>query len=200
MSDGWLCLLVNGSFHHGDRKVATHEIASIFGKDLLGLKFAFNDNMVSTGEYYAFVKCQNYANYTERISKSQAIANVIPSVLNPDYISDAEVEAFLKSMNKEVKPPDFVRGDMVMVKEGYLRGLFGVVQDEVKKGKYCVSFSFYMRRFHENLPVTALKFVANVFKRDMKKRIPTAIREHPIAVKHKIHRKKCRKAERRSRR
>jgi transcription antitermination factor NusG len=98
------------------------------------------------------------------LERSAAVVSVVPSFDAPHEFSEAEIRAFAGSTVKK-KPDDFRKGDMVLVKEGYLRNLYGVVEAQTSPRRCKVAFSFHLRRFSESIPVTWIKKVANIFER-----------------------------------
>lgn len=186
MSDAWICLMVSAAFKQGEKGAVGKEVASIFGDDLLGVRTVSNDTMTgSTGEYYVFVRCSDWDSHVERVEKSSAVVSVVPSYRNPHYFTEKEIEAFGGS-TVEKKPGAFRRGDMVFVKEGYLRNLYGVVEKTIGEKRCRVAFSFHLRKFSENISVTWLKLVANIFER----RTKPSKGAHTLAKRRNLCRKK----------
>lgn len=166
-SKQWLGLMVDGLFHSGDRKIIAREISSVFGKDLIETRYVCSEDMAeSTGEYYLFVRCNNYPEHQERLVTSKAIKAVVPSVDSPYWFNNDEVNEFAGSAAKAREPGELYKGDMVQVTEGYLKNLYGVVGGKVSSDKYRVVFNFHLRRFSEILQVTNLVFITNVLKKD----------------------------------
>lgn len=204
MDNQWICLMVSSTLPHKDNKLITKELSVIFGSDLVDHRVVCDTGMLASGEYYLFVRCANYRDHLDTLNKHTFVTNVVPSRESPHYFSDKEVKEFAVSVGRKVTPTsDFNKGDVVLVRDGYLRGLYGVVQGQ--SGKKCrVFFSFYVRRFTENLRVTLLEFIGNVSKYEF----PVAVDGCHLAgvriVHHrKLHRKTGRKhkaGERRGRR
>lgn len=165
----WVCLMVNGAFRHGDRKAAEKEILSIFGNDFEESRVVCNDEMVaSTGEYYMFVRCRNYGSHSDRLKGSVAVVSAVPSYEEPHWFTEKELEEFAGSTAKKDSPKELKRGDLVLVKEGYLKGLFGLVSGKDGGRRYRVCFRLYVRKFAEVLPGRVLEFVDNVLDRARK--------------------------------
>jgi len=165
---GWLCLMVNGAFRQGDRGAVEKELRSVFGEDAGEMRSVCNDDMrSSTGEYYVFVRCRGYERHVDRLSKSAAVVSVVPSSDKPHWFSDEELREFEGSVAapRREEPREMGRGDMVLVKDGYLKNLYGVVRGKAGPRRYKVCFSLHVRKFSEILNVTVLDFVANVFRR-----------------------------------
>jgi transcription antitermination factor NusG len=159
----WLCVTMKASFQHGDRKAALRELEAVFGGDLEEVRSVCNESMAgSTDEYYVFVRCKEYQSHVEALSRTSAVVGVVPSYDNPHHFSTKEVEEFAGSVERKDKVRAFERGDMVVVKEGHLKGLYGVVCGKASKRQLKVAFSFYLGMFMETLSVTRLEYVANV--------------------------------------
>ena len=189
----WICLMVDGSFRHGDRSAVEKEVSAIFGGDLVAMRAVCNDGMASsTGEYYVFVRCVDYQSHVDMLSRSSVVVSAVPSFDKPHRFSDGEIDAFAGSADRREKPRSFGRGDMVLVKEGYLKNLYGVVVGQAGFGRCKVAFSFHLRAFAENLSVTILDFVANILEMVEKSR-QTGARE--AAVRHQLRGKQSRHAE-----
>ena len=209
MVDKWVCITVNTSFNHGDKAAVATEIKRIFGDDLKEVRLVCDEVMWQSGEYYCFVLCSNYANYISALKENALYLKVIPAFDRPNWLSHDEVDKFTLSVERAGIPTGLSKGDIVFVKEGYLKNLYGLVLGSEKsnrKGKKVrVSFHFYLKRFVSSIPVTSLQFVDNLFKHRkfpithddlLKGRVPKnlvdkGIREvlSKFANKHKIHRK-----------
>ena len=162
--------MVDSSLRHGDRAAVEKEVSAMFGDDLAELRSVCSAEMSSTGEYYVFVRCGDYRLHADKLRASSVVQTAVPSFDSPHMFCDSEVDEFAGSATRKEKPRELDRGDMVLVKEGYLKNLFGVVSGRTGPRRYRVVFSFYLRKFAENLSVTALEFVGNVFKRAGKAR------------------------------
>ena len=189
----WVCLMVDGLSRDRDAASVEREVSSAFGEDALELRSVCTEGMASsTGEYYLFVRCKEYHSHLERLTRSSAVVSAVPSFENPHWFGTAEVEAFEGSACRKERPGRLDRGDMVLVKDGYLKGLYGVVAGRADGRRYKVVFSFYLRRFSENMSVTALGFVGNVLRRVAERR-ETGVRE--AAVRHHLRGQKSGDAE-----
>ena len=193
----WICLMVNGTFHHGDRKAALDQITAALEKDLIEKKVVCNEHMTtSTGEYYVFIRCHNYYSHIENLKRISAIVSVIPSFENPHFFTTKEIQSFAGSVVDSDKPGKLIKGDMVLVKEGYLKNLYGVVGGDFVGKKYKVLFSFHLRKFSENITVANLQLIGNIFDTNLKP-ISGQNSEVPKIVKrHQLHRKPSRKYKR----
>ena len=205
MTDMWLCIRVNMSYHHGDRNAITSAINKIFGNDLKEMQFVCDEVMWQSGEYFCFVRCDNYAAHIQMLKDHALFFGVIPSCDKPSWLSTDDVNKFIASVQKSTSHEKFTRGDIVSVREGYLKDLYGLIIGKHRK-KYKISFHFFIRQFIEHLPADSLQFTGNLFKdkrfpitrRSLEEgRVPAADPElqealHKIASDHKRHWKKNR--------
>ena len=155
--------MVNSGFKGGDKDALDGEMRRLFGVDLVDAKVVFDDSMEASGEYYAFVKCSNYQLHVDALMSSYAVSRVIMSYEAPSYLSDAEVAEFIESVSAPKRRNALVSGDLVLVTEGYLKGLHGIVL-EAGPSDCNVAFRLCTKRFWERIPVTWLRFTDNVFQ------------------------------------
>jgi hypothetical protein len=195
MEKVWVCFSVSRTLTHNDDKAILKELSLIFGDDLLGHKVVCNDQMVSSGEYYLFVHCVDYWTHTEAVNKCHFITGVIPTRDEPHHFSSKEIAEFLESAGHKVQDDDnLVNGDVVLIKKGYLKGLYGIVIKELARKKYKVFFSFYVKQFFEDFRVTDLEFIGKVSGHEF----PSDCVGKPViigaqVVYPKLHRTECRK-------
>jgi len=155
--------MVNKSLSPNNETAISNELRLIFGEDLLEFKVVCNDNISSSGEYYLFVNCQNYGEHVERLGRCNFVTGVVPSIETPYRFSPKEIGDFSSSaVKKEEKNHIFNSGDVVLVRDGYLKGLYGIVTEEAKSKKFKVFFSFYVRQFSEIFCVKSLEFIGRV--------------------------------------
>lgn len=192
MDKVWICLMVSRTLPHDNTKDIVRELTLIFGKDLLGHKVVCTDQMSDSGEYYLFTHCGNYWDHKEALSRCHFITGVIPNRDAPHHFSDKEIAEFLSSAGKTDKATvGLDNGDVVLVKEGYLKGLYGIITKEINSGKkFKVFFSFYVRQFSETLRVTSLEFIGKVSGYEF----PAEVVGKPIVIGAHVvhHRKLCR--------
>jgi hypothetical protein len=164
MEKFWIGLMVSRTLSHDNSKDITRELTLIFGKDLLGYKVVCTDQMSESGEYYIFVRCADYDEHVEALSRCHFITGVIPSKNAPYQFTTKEVAEFLSSAGHKDNPNKGLnKGDVVLVKDGYLKGLYGIITKETQANKkYKVFFGFYVRQFSEILRVTSLEFIGKV--------------------------------------
>lgn len=156
--------MVSSSFRHGDKKALVGEIKAIFGNDLVEVRIVEGETMRSSGEYYCFVRINEYDKYREGLMDSTAVCRVVPSYNNPHEFTIEEVEEFGESASSEGVPEGFDTGDMVLVGKGELKGLYGIITKQAKNGHYLVAFKMCTRVFKKTIPVEDMEFVDNVFR------------------------------------
>jgi hypothetical protein len=207
MADKWICMMVNTSFHHGDKTAVTTELRKIFSNDLKEIRLICDEIMWKSGEYYCLILCSNYDSHIPLLKENALFFKVIPSLDNPNWLTSDEVEKFTSSVEKAGIPVGLSKGDIVFVKEGYLKNLYGLVigNEKGKTKRFKVSFHFYLKRFVANITAVSLQFVDNLFKyrkfpitredllkgKISKNFVDKDIKEvlSKIASEHKIHRK-----------
>lgn len=191
MDKVWICLMVSRTLPHEDTKAISRELTLIFGNDLLGYKVVCNDQMIESGEYYLFVNCNTYWDHVEALNRCHFVTGVVPSRESPHHFSAKEIAEFMSSAgHKETPKSTLENGDVVLVKEGYLKGLYGIVTKDMIGKKCKVFFSFYVRQFSEVLNVTALEFIGRVSGYEF----PAGVVGKPIVIGAHVvhHRKLCR--------
>ncbi len=161
MEDQWIGLMVNASFHHGDKDAVLQEIKRVFRDDLLEVRVVTDETMEVSGEYYCFVRCCNYGQHIEDLVLSIAVARVVPSYEDPHFFAEEDVAGFAVSIDERDAPGDFIYGDIVLVTENYLKNLYGVITEPGAR-KCKVFFRLYMRTFIPLISVTSLKWCGNV--------------------------------------
>lgn len=167
MQKEWYCFMVNGAFHHMNTKAVADQLASIFGKDLIEMKVVCNEDMIaSTGEYYIFIRCANYSKYIETLKRKAVFLSAVSSFDSPAIFTDKDVQDFAGSVAEGQKPDGLKRGDVVLVKDGYLKNLYGIVRDAAG-GKFRVAFSLYLRKFFEILAETSLQVIGNILDKNI---------------------------------
>jgi len=182
------------------------KLKSIFGEDLKSVSLVCDDTLWSSGEYYCFILCDNYKNYISGLKENAAFFNVVPNTDEPDLINDKEVEDFIDSIGIAGKQTELVMGDIVTIKQGYLKNLYGLILNR-QKNKYNVSFRFCTKSFVARLAADCLQFVGNLFQ---SKKFPVTLENIDrgevcqseeiqkvlvkLDIKHKIHRRKNRRS------
>jgi len=156
--------MVSASFRYGDKEALVGEIRSIFGNDLAEVRLIDDEVMRESGEYYCFVNISEYEVHVESLIESTAVCRVVPTYDCPHEFSPQEVDDFGKSVDRAEVPEGFDIGDMVMLTNGELKGLYGIITKQAEHGHYIVAFRMCTRAFEEVIPVEDMEFVDNVFK------------------------------------
>ena len=173
MSAKWYCFLMDGHKTRGKNDlevVIRREMEDIFGQDLVDIciigERVTSESFEVQSESYFFVCCSNYSNHVKRIKKSTIISFVLPSIEDPDPVSDSEIAKFAHAVHiKKEERQLLYFGDVVKIKEGYLEGLHGVVLNRMKKkDKYEVYFSLFTRDFTEKLLRNNLVSSGSIFQ------------------------------------
>ena len=188
MSKCWICLMASRTLPHDDLKNIQRELSMVFGDDLLGYKVVCNDLICSTGEYYLFVHCNNYWDHIESIAKRHFITGVVPSREDPYKFSLREIADFVSSAGYKGDSDSCLQmGDVVLVKDGYLKGLYGIVIKVLPSKRLKVFFSFYVRQFSEALKITDLEFIGRIDGYEF----PAEVSGKPIVIgAHVVHHRK----------
>ena len=197
MDKVWICLMVSRTLLHDDVNAISQELKLLFGSDLFGYKVVWNEHMAESGEYYLFVHCGNYWDHAEAIEKSHYVTGIVPSKESPHHFNRNEISEFLASVgHKEVKDEGFDNGDVVLVKTGYLKGLYGIVIKSLTHKKCKVFFSLYVRQFSKSLCVTSLEYIGKVSGY----KFPTGVVAKAVIIgAHVVHHSElCRKSDRKS--
>ncbi len=122
--------MIRSSFHHGDENALAVELGHVFGKNLTEARIVRNDVMLTSGEYYCFVDCDDYNAHVESLISSVAVSGVVSSYDSPEMFSDSDVDSFLASVDAKDASKPLRMGDVVRVSENhwYLGGLYGIVE------------------------------------------------------------------------
>ena len=150
----WVCLSIDIQYLKGDNFVdlIKAELVNIFGKDLCDIVIIadkLSDECYEMQlENYLFVKVNNYHSYIDRLRDSEMIFGVLDSYETPSFLSDDEVYKFKNSMQVKFGHMEQLQeGDIVCVKEGYLKNLKGVVIKALANNKFKVIFKLYTKSF-----------------------------------------------------
>jgi len=162
----WICAHVDSKLmKRGNApKLIRADLEKIFGQDLHGIVVVGGnltpDYFESGIEDYVFVKCSNYFDHIAGLRRSKTITGVLEDFDHPNFCDEAEIEKFARSVGPIER--DFQYGDVVLVREGYLKGLRGVVVRLARRGFFQVFFRLYTRSFMEVLNASNLVFELNI--------------------------------------
>ena len=160
MDGKWVCFILHPQFRR--RNNSTQKaLQKAFGKDFLDCK------IVSCGETsedcYVFAQCKNYFAHVSQLTHDSIIRTALPSTAAPNFLTDDEVSDFISSMSApEPVRGQFTLGDVVLVTNGYLNNLTGIILAEERDCTYRVKFKFHIRQFDEIIHASELKYVGNV--------------------------------------
>ena len=151
----WVCLIVNDL--SGERLWA--QVKELFGVHCGTIVEVPDDSIPN--ERYIFVQCRDGLPVLN-VERFPAIKGVLPSPDNPSILSDEEVQDFIGSCC-HVDQDAPLYGDMVVVLEGSLVGLFGIVT-KVDGGKARVFFRLFSREFDRWMDIEHLEIRDNFFR------------------------------------
>jgi hypothetical protein len=138
-------------------------VGRVFGEDLIAIKITAPLDDLSS-DSYCFVRCAGYHSHISDLLSSPIVRAVLPSYEQPQSLTDAEVNGFFKSFEPP-KSADLSRGDLIVVVDGYLSGLFGLVVGPGRKKRWRIQFRFYVRKFVEEMHSNQVEVVDNAFRR-----------------------------------
>lgn len=94
---------------------------------------------------YVFVQCNDIAPFRKRIFQSRYINSVLYSLENPTYISTEDIQVMIDEWNKKKKKEKNMLqyGDIVQVRSGTFKDLYGIVVDRVDSDNFKILFKFY---------------------------------------------------------
>jgi transcription antitermination factor NusG len=160
----WIALMISVSFRHGDKESLVGEIKAIFGNDLVEIRIVEDEVMRESGEYYCFVRIKEYDSHRDSLMDSTAVCRVVPVYDRPYEFTKEEVDEFGVSADSDGVPDGFEVGDMVLICNGELKGLHGIITKQAENSHYVVAFRMCIRSFNKIIPVEDMSFVDNVFK------------------------------------
>jgi hypothetical protein len=166
MTGQWICVHIDSKvMRRGNApQIIRADMEKVFGRDLHRVVVVGGnltpDFFESGVENYAFVKCSNYFEHVIDLKRSRVVSGVLEDYDHPNYCDEAEVERFARSVGPVERPYRY--GDLVFIREGYLKGLRGIVVRLVRKGVYKVFFRLYTRAFFEMMSASNLVFEMNI--------------------------------------
>ena len=148
--------------HHGKTESVIEELKSVLYPGVTEIVVVNDPEILKTGEYFVFLSSKNFLKKKDDIVKLSSVLRVESRGETPYRFSDKEVSGFVKSIEKQDQSVPLKKGDVVVVREGYLKNLFGLVCGN-KGGKVKVLFKFHVRKFHELLDSKILKREKSIF-------------------------------------
>lgn len=158
----WFCLVISSASCHGNTDKVVEEITATLSNCASSVLVVNSSDIMSTGEYFVFIEGKNAMKKKEELLRLSCVTRIISTGETPYAFSDSEVESFRNSIVKKDNSVSFKRGDIVFVKEGCLKNLFGLVLGK-KDENIRVLFKFHVRQFIEELEPKMLKKDKNVF-------------------------------------
>jgi len=163
----WYCLIINSTSHYGKSNIVVEEIEGIFSKSKEKPQFIVIEDkeIKKTGEYMIFVCSPDFQSKKEQIVRLSSVVRIIENDGISYRFSDSEVKKFTKSIEKNGADMRFKKGDVVFVRDGYLKNLYGLVTGKNRDGsKIKVLFKFHVRSFIRELNPKDLRLEKNIFK------------------------------------
>jgi len=172
MTPHWYCFLLDNQKTRGIgdlEKFLHREMVDIFGDDFCELKLigqrVTDNNFEMQSESYFFVQCHDYQNHAHKVKNSSAISIVLPSVDAPIPVAIKDIENFASTTAQLNSIPGRVSvGDMVKVKAGHLKNLYGIVLSGCQRDGYMVLFRLYSCQLVEKLRHSNLVVQGSIFR------------------------------------
>jgi len=159
----WYCLVINSSTHHGNSDKVVSEITSVL-KAATSEIFVINDKeLMKTGEYFIFAEGKNVLKKKDELVKLAGVIRIISVGEQPYAFTEKEVSSFTRSIEKKDKITTFKKGDVVFIKEGSLKNLFGLVCG-IQKTRVKILMRFSVRNFFVYLEPKVLKREKSIFE------------------------------------
>jgi transcription antitermination factor NusG len=150
MQKPYFCVSVHASSHNRRRDIVITELKKILSDKNAEFVVVDDADILSTGEFYVFVRSDEFANKHPMISALQAVSFVHCTHGIPYAFPESEVKKFFKDVEIGHTEDGIKQGDIVCVRRGYLKNLHGVVKS-INGNKCKVYFSIHTRCFIENI-------------------------------------------------
>ena len=147
MDSKWICVDVCTKYTRPEYYSKLFaELKAIFGDveivvigDLLD-----DDHLDNYFGSYVFVQCNDVSAFKDKIICSKCIRTVLYSMDSPSYLTTEEINAMLTTWNnKQMEQKTNLRyGDMVKIKTGLYKNLYGIVIDRKDEEVFTVLFKF----------------------------------------------------------
>lgn len=158
----WFCLVINSASCHRNTDKVVEEISSVLKNSASSILVVNHSDIMNTGEYFIFIEGKNALKKRDELLNLSCVIRIISNGDNPYIFSESEVNSFRNSILKKENAISFKKGDIVFVKDGCFKNLFGLVLGE-KDNKIRVLFKFYVRNFIENLEPKILRKEKSIF-------------------------------------
>lgn len=155
----WIGLMMGKALNYRKPEVWLDKIKAICG-ERVKYEAVSGDVLTDNGDWYLFLKDSKWREHIIQLKRCRFVVSVVSVGDMPYLFSDEEIKTFVGGVKAKREAGDALSpGDIVIVKDGYLANLYGIV--ESVSGKTAnVFFSFYVRCFIEKLKVSCLKKVS----------------------------------------
>ena len=143
----YYCLVINSSAYHGNTEKVVKEIKSIIQNQSKQITVVNNKELVNTGEYFIFVEGKQALAKMNELVKLSGVLRVVSVGDTPYGFSEKELSGFTTSIEKKETIEKFKKGDIVYIKDGCYKNLFGLVMRNKKGGLVEVLMKFHVRNF-----------------------------------------------------
>ena len=161
----WICFFADTKYiARCGFSVIEKELRSIFNTDLK--EIVFTDLLDEPGDQTdacVFVKCSNYYKKVKKLKNCRFIINALNSFDDPYSIPEEEMIIFkntLKSKQEALKH-DYIVGDIVYVKSGIYKNLYGIVLKKDIDDNYLIFFKFFNMSLKVRLENKIFKHIGN---------------------------------------
>lgn len=163
-SNCWYCLVVNAVSHYGKSDVVVEDVKGVLYPASSKFIVVRDQANAKADEYFIFVSSSNFNKKKEELVKLSCILRIISQSDGIPYpFTKKEINPFIKSIEKKENCPNLKRGDVVLVKNGYLKNLYGLVIGKSGLNKLRVMFKFHVRSFVTELPSKELKYEKSIY-------------------------------------
>jgi len=158
----WFCVVINSTAHYGKAESVVEELKGVLLSSDSEILVINEPEIVSTGEYFVFISGKQFLKRKDDILKLSSVLRIISVGEKPYCFSDKEVSKFTQSIEKRGHSVTFKKGDIVVIKDGYLKNLFGLVTG-LRDNKVRVLLRFYVRDFEILAEPKELKLEKSIF-------------------------------------
>ncbi len=156
----WIALMMGKALNYRRPSIWSDKIKEICGNDVK-YEAVGNSVLSDNGDWYLFIKDPDWEKHIVELKKIRWVVSVVSDGDKPYIFSNQEVQSFVGDIKTKLEDGDeFSPGDAVKVKNGYLSGLYGIVES-IRGKRARVFFSFHIRGFTESLKKSDLEFVKN---------------------------------------
>lgn len=158
----WYGLVINASSYYGNSDKIVTEITNILQTTVQEILVVNDKKIMETGEYFIFINGKNTIKKKENLLKLSGLLRIISVGDQPYVFSEREIASFTNSIEKKNTAVCFKKGDVVLIKDGCYKNLFGLVIGNQKE-KVKVLLRFHVRDFTFLFESKQLKKEKNIF-------------------------------------